>query len=224
MILCYCIKMIRLGIHDGPPTWGSSSNPEIAAHQLKLDEHLAALPTEGIVFDIGAGIALSLAAAIHVRRSDLKIISVDPGFGFMSESELQRGLDLTIGHFSPEQQLVLRGSQTWHRDRVATIAEDLTLDSNTADLVVSYAAIPEYTIDSAEAALEILRVLKIGGVAVNGPTREESFWYWDQILNELLAGGQIKEYQNRVEALEGANGDSLEAYFTSFTTTPKAVC
>jgi SAM-dependent methyltransferase len=198
-----------------PETWGSVSFPPKSAAELELDDHLQRVPANGVVMDVGAGPGLSLGAAIQLKRPDLTVVAIDSGFMFGNDEETEQYRAHTIDAFSDEQQLKLAASNNWRNKRVAGVAEQLPVRSGVADLVVSYAAVPEYTF--AEPSLEeTIRVLKVGGLAVNGPMTEWGFKPWDHVVQEALGQAQIAGYSIRQQIIWGSGEQVVDAYFSSF--------
>lgn len=203
---------LQTGDHE---TWGTASVPQIAAQQLQLAAHLEALPENGLVVDVGAGIGLSLESVIHTLRPDLNIIATDPGFSLdRSPESLGADLDETIDYFDSEEQKVLRESLSWRDKLVAGWAEELPLGNSTVDMVVSYATAPEYTVDDRIVFGETVRVLKVGGIALNGPVRSHIFPYWDKVLQEFAQSGEISHYAVRASTIAVHTGNSVDTHFT----------
>ena len=202
--------------YDPLATWGCYSTPAISADQLRLDEELPHVPHNGDVVDVGAGAALSLAASIFSRRPDLHITSVDPGYELIAEDpdEFAAGVDDTIEYFDDDRRAILLGSQAWRETLVPGMGEALPLPDASADLVVSYAAVPYYSHDHEAVLAETLRVLRIGGLAIHGPMEEDDFATWDGAIRQSLTAGQITDYSSRTETIRTAYGYDEEAYFT----------
>jgi len=197
--------------YDG---WGTASVPTKSAEELRLDEHLPTIPINGTVVDVGAGVGLSLAASIHVRRPDLKIISVDPGFSWMGEEEFASATQEVLGHFEPEQQAMLEADKAWQQTRIEGTGEEIPLEDERADLVVSYAATPEYSYDTELTLEECLRVLKLGGLALHGPMHDWAFRGWDNAIKETVEQGRVSSYISRLETIANAMHTPVDAYFT----------
>jgi SAM-dependent methyltransferase len=175
-------------------TWGTVSNPVQAINDLGLESRLASVPENGIAVDVGAGAGLSLAAAIYVARPDIRVVSVDTGFDIDWFPEY---LDETVGSFSPNEESLLRASSDWQQC-VVGFAEELPVRTESADLVVSYAAVPLYT--EYDASLqECHRILKLGGTAILGPLPVFLKQPWEKIVDAAADSGMFsaKNYLNR---------------------------
>lgn len=195
--------------------WGSSSYPKEAAQQMKLAERLSSVPECGSVVDVGAGINLTLAAFIGVRRPDVKVMSIDPGYsGQFSERYSTDELDIMIDTFEPCQQLWLRNSHEWRDTMIAGAAEHLPFADESVDMVVSYAVIPEHVWDTSAAVAEAMRILKVGSVAVFGPIRALYSEVWDEALNEDLAAGLTTQRQDHHEVISPW-GEDTEVIFST---------
>ena len=208
--------MSYYGYHRELDSWGTASIPTKSAEELQLDAHLPSVPQEGTVVDVGAGIGLSLGASVYIRRPDLKIKSVDPGFAWLSEAELESATEDVIAFLEPDQQASLRADKEWQRVRLEGIGENLPLDDASADLVVSYSAAPEYSYDYELTFQECLRVLKLGGLALHGPMHDWVFDEWDKIIKRASAERKVSSYISRLEVIGNADNDPVSTYFTSF--------
>jgi len=197
-------------------TWGSASFPEKAAEELRLDTHLQRVPQGGIVADIGAGIGLSLEAAIHVRRPDIRTVAIDPGFSLdMNPLLFRDNLEITVDRFSSPRRAILQNSPDWYTRCLAGYAEQLPIRSDSVDMVVSYATIPEYT--HADLSLdESLRILKVGGLAVFGPMEEITHDRWEALISAANARGQLTSYDSWNQEFEVMSGDMIDAWYSSF--------
>lgn len=162
-------------------TWGAASDPINAAEVLQLDTHLAAVPGNGTVFDLGAGIGLSLAAAIHIRRPDVRVFSVDSGFHHDWDPDYTED---TIDWFPDDEQAALRENGTWRSLVCSAELEALPFREKSAHLIVSFAAASLYS-ETEATLLECQRVLDIGGAAVLGPIPAMNFRRWEAALGAL---------------------------------------
>lgn len=180
--------------------WGSASNPHEAAAQLNLMKHLEAVPLNGNVIDIGAGIGNSMEALLYIHRPDLRVISIDPGYVMQDGTGEAEAREEVIAYFKESDQEVLRSTNAWYANRFGVYAYELPFEDSSADLVLSYAAVPEYS-SSREQSLgdihEALRVLKTGGTLLNGPMGEFIYEEWKGILEEMLKSRKIQKYDIR---------------------------
>lgn len=170
--------------------WGSSSVAEASAEHLGLDDHLDWVPKNGTVMDLGAGISCSLGAAIHIRRPDISIINVDPGFAYSAPTEL----DVNYDDYSGTSRRKLKKSTAWHDNRAADMAEELTAEDASVDMIVSYASIPLYAQDDKLALKQMLRVLKVGGIALLGPISDEAVFSWIDAFKDPEIAEQIDQH------------------------------
>ncbi len=203
---------------DPLATWGCYSVPAISADQLRLDDELPHVPPNGHVVDVGAGAALTIAASIFSLRPDLRITAVDPGYALIDEDteEFEAAVDTTIECFDDDKQATLRGSKAWRDTLLPGIGEAQPLPDESADLVVSYAAVPYYSRDKEAVLGETLRVLRLGGLAIHGPMEEDDFAEWDAAIRQALTAGQITDYSSRAETVTTPYGYLEDAYFTRF--------
>lgn len=180
--------------------WGNASDPTLSSALLKLPEHLPNVPQNGTVVDLGAGIAHSMASAIYVTRPDITVLSVDAGYALDEEEEnvaIMR--ENILGCYPPAQRAFLESNDSWLDSRIASYAEDLPLESEIADLVVSYAAIPEYSEQPELAFDEMIRILKVGGIALNGPVTHPMCETWGKLIESKFAEGVVSSISQREE-------------------------
>ncbi len=197
-------------------TWGTASEPEVAMRQLGIDDLLDSVPGNGLVVDIGAGIGLSLSAAIHVRRPDINVLNVDYGFRLgRSNWRLDEAIKETVGRFDEADCKLLQSSDRWYKHLISGYAERIPLKSGVASLVVSYACVPEYTLDHAAALQESVRVLRPGGLAVFGPMQHRSFSPWQEAVASAMNCGHLSDHSSRTEVVPTAYGGQVEASFVS---------
>jgi hypothetical protein len=125
---------MRYGFDAGIETWGWYSAPPVAAEVLQLSKYLGRLSEGGVVLDVGAGSAQSLAAAVFAERPDLTIVSVDPGFELWDvERTLARDRNHAISYFPPAKQEQLRGTDAWYANMLSGYAEDLPVYDASVD-------------------------------------------------------------------------------------------
>lgn len=198
-----------------PETWGYFSSPDIAAAQLQLDYNLKQVPENGLVVDLGAGTGLSLAASINVRRPDIKVINIDPGYKLIGRGmvDVEADVQQVIGDLGQRGE-ALNADQNWRRNRVAAYCEELPLASEIADMTISYAAVPEYASHGA-ALQEMVRVLKFGGVALNGPIAGWSIKSWMDCIAAYSKQHRSIDFGQRSEMMTLTDGDQAEVHFTS---------
>lgn len=203
---------LRVGEHE---SWGTASYPELSTEQFRLDQVLWSVPERGTIVDIGAGIGLSLASAIHVRRPDIAVVNVDPGFSLLgSKQDFVNDLDETVGRFESKEQRLLATSGDWYKLLVAGFAEELPIRDESADMVVSYATIPDNTFNDGQALKESLRILKPGRFAIFGPIQNYIFKYWDTGVKQALAAGAISDYHVRPDTIVDPRGQPIDVRFT----------
>ena len=195
-------------------SWGTSSYPPKGAGELQLDTYLPSVPQSGLVVDVGAGVALSLAAAIHVARPDVTILAVDPGFRELPAEEFDDILDDTIECFDATKQSMLRASTVWRDRLLVGSAEALPIDSSSVDLMVSYAAVPEYAMNLEQVLSECARVLKVGATALHGPMRDGTFANWGRVLEAAKEAGTITDFSSRSGPVRTPRGYTLNSHFT----------
>ncbi|HEU4966337.1 MAG TPA: methyltransferase domain-containing protein, partial [Candidatus Saccharimonadales bacterium] len=93
----------------------------------------------------------------------------------------------------------------WYASRIAAYADNLPLAGSSADLVFSYAAVPEYSSgpeQDAKDLAEMLRVVKKGGAILNGPMNEVVYEDWRGMLERMRANGEIQRYEVRMVETE----------------------
>lgn len=203
-----------------PLTWGDSSYAYKATEQLDLKTHLAGVPEGGTFVDVGSGAGCGLGAVAYLARPDIEIISVDPGFGLpeTDEEELVAGRELMLrcGGFDEDELARLQETDAWYAERRTGCAEDLPLDSESVDLMASYAAVPEYSDNTDGVLYECLRTLKAGGLAVHGPIHDSTLDYWQRLIEKEAENGAVSIYRSNLQTIEvGMN--SLDVNFTLLT-------
>jgi SAM-dependent methyltransferase len=189
--------------------WGAISNPIEASSQLQIPEHLPDVPENGTVVDLGAGIGNTLASAIFIARPDLTVISVDAGYIVDEEEDYDiEAREFILGCYTPDKRALLEADNTWLSRRLAGYAERVPLEDATADLVVSYAAVPGYSPDLEVAFDEIVRILKVGGVALNGPMGPYTLEKWGELAEARIRSGAASSLKP-LEQIVKFSGSSL---------------
>jgi SAM-dependent methyltransferase len=212
------------GFDTVPFTWGDSSFADKAAHMLDLETHLPNVPQGGTFVDVGSGPGCGLGAVAHLARPDLRIISVDPGFGLAGTTAetlaKARQLMLDYSGFDEDELARLLNTDAWYADRRSDYAEELaSLESESVDLMGSFAAIPEHARDPTEALQACLRTLKAGGLAIHGPMYRETFGQWDGLVRQAVAEGTATAYEpghTEMEVRFQGIPEDAEVYLTSF--------
>lgn len=205
-------------LNSAVPGWGSSSIPSKVAEQLKLNAHLAKVPQDGLVVDVGAGVGFGMAAFIYLTRPDITVVSVDPGYvEDPNTPELVEGREIIInnGCEDERQRELLRSTDAWYSDMRHGFAEDLPIDSTSVDLLVSYAAIPEYAESPEQSLKECVRVLKLGTTALHGPMYEPSFEIWEALLGKAKQDGEVKEFRSEQQDIQVGSNNLQGVYFTA---------
>lgn len=199
-------------------TYGSYSLPTKAAEQLGVEEHLGNVPQGGTAVDVGAGIGMGLGAFIYLRRPDIRTIAIDPGYvaGVRDITDESLG-ETTVRHFAPAEQTLLRNSNAWRNDMRPGSGENIPLESASTDLLVAYAAVPEYADDLEIVLEENIRVLKLGSVALHGPMHDFVFEEWNGLLQAAVTSGDITGYTHVCKPVETSYRGQVESYFTQFT-------
>src|SRR5262249_25337227 len=156
------------GFDQRAPAWDFNSLASTATEHLNLTAHLAEVPAHGSFVDVGSGPGCGLGAVAYLTRPDLKVISIDPGFGLPTTAqkmlEGRRRDMMEQGEFDEAELATLEATDAWYADQRAGYAEELPIDSGSIDLMASYAAIPEHSADASKALRECLRTLKVGGL------------------------------------------------------------
>jgi SAM-dependent methyltransferase len=205
------------GYEDAPPTWGAWAPPEMVAERLEIDRHLLAVPVGGTVVDLGAGVAMSLCAHLYAKRPDLRIIPIDPGYDLLGIAhDLEAGHTDALKSFDNETRACLQASDAWHREALTAYGEELPLSDLSVDFIASHAALPDYATNTELVAQELVRVLQIGGMAVNGPIHDWAFEPWLDLLELKKANGEISELQHTKRELPTHEGRTATGFFTYF--------
>lgn len=195
-----------------PDGWGYYSDPEVAAEHLQLDLHLDWVPENGVVYDIGSGSACPLGAAIFLRRPDITVVNVDPGYRI----EPPCAIDESIVYYSGTLRQKLHRNDSWHTNRLANFADEISAPSESADMIVSYAALPEHVVPIDAAAKEMLRLLKVGGVALLGPMNEWVGPEWEETLEIPEVAAKIDQHSFETREVTFPHRD--EPFTVSFST------
>jgi len=209
--------MLVLDDGNTPPTWGAWTPPEMIAERLGIGRYLIDVPLGGTAIDLGAGIGMPLSAYIYARRPDLHIVPIDPGYalpGVTADLELAR--HKVLESFDDETRARLETDDAWHRNALGAYAEKLPFDDSSVDLIVSHAAMPDYATDPSLVAEEYVRVLRLAGVALNGPMHDWAFEPWVDLLNTALLEGRISAFQHEERVLT-AGSRIATGFFTHIT-------
>jgi ubiquinone/menaquinone biosynthesis C-methylase UbiE len=149
-----------------------------------------------------------MEALLYVRRPDLHVASVDPGYalqGSQQEAEAAEVRDAVIDCFNDVEQKMLRSTDAWYASRIDAYADSLPFEAESVDLVFSYAAVPEYSSgpqQDAKDLREMLRVVKKGGAILNGPMNEIVHEDWRNMLESLHNSGEIQKYEIRMDEMD----------------------
>ena len=200
---------------EAPQTWGAWAPQEMVAERLDIDRHLLVVPIGGTVVDLGAGVAMSLCAHLYAQRPDLRIIPVDPGYDLPGvEHDLEVVRTEALKSFDDEARARLKASDAWYKESLAAYGEELPLGDLSTDLIASHAAMPDYATDPELVVQECVRILKMGGVAVNGPIHDWAFGPWLDLLELKKANGEISELQHSKRELPTHGEWKATGFFT----------
>lgn len=190
--------------------------PQQTSEELNLPAQLEAVPEDGLVLDIGSGMGLALAALIRTKRPDLHVISLDPGFRKVtSRNRIAHHLHWTVQNFEHVDKVTLLDNDDWQKSVVAGYGESLPLADESVDMVVSYDGIPAHSRSEAIEFDEIVRVLKVGGVALTGPMQEATSIGWHWLASNAADAGTIASFEPSYRRVSGPDGHPVDYHFTT---------
>jgi SAM-dependent methyltransferase len=194
-------------------TWGYTSHPSQLAAQFELTKHLRSVPEHGLVIDNGSGPGFSVGAAIKVIRPDLIVVGVDYGFAVkQNPRDAEIFIEEVIERSKSQHRSWLKADPSWHTYAVAGRAEELPVKTGAADLVTSYAAIPEYAEDMDASLAESIRILKLGGIGLFGPMYYSTYLFWEDAIRD---NPDVTSYEKRVTEIKLQSGYLADVYFTA---------
>lgn len=185
-----------------------------SAEQLNIEEKLQKVPQGGVVADIGSGFGLSLTSYVFSSRPDLSVVSIDPAYVERRTFDPTKTADL---YEDPCRQLLLKGNHKWLKKMVSAYCEELPIASESVDLAVSYAVVPNHVFNPVKALNEIVRTLKPSGELTFGPFSDDLYEDFETTLREVVALPSVQDWSIRSDEMTDAYGDQIDVYFADLT-------